>query len=120
MKIPLPMMYGNITNMQEIVKVYLSFCIDPLADMMSEELTRKTTDYFTWKSGNRVEVDTSCINHIDIFEIADKADKLISSGIMDIDEVRTRLRLDTLDTEFSKQHWITKNNAKIEDTFGRG
>lgn len=120
MKIPLSMMYGNITNMQEIVKVYLSFCIDPLADMMSEELTRKTTDYFTWKSGNRVEVDTSCINHIDIFEIADKADKLISSGIMDIDEVRARLRLDTLDTEFSKQHWITKNNAKIEDLLEGG
>lgn len=38
-KIPLPMMYGNITNMQEIVKVYLSFCIDPLADMLGEELT---------------------------------------------------------------------------------
>ena len=41
LKIPLTMMYGNITNMNEIVKVFLSICIDPLADMISEELTRK-------------------------------------------------------------------------------
>ena len=50
-KIPLPMMYGNITNIQEIVKVYLTFCIDPIADMISEELTRKTNTFKTWNGG---------------------------------------------------------------------
>lgn len=110
LRIPLPMMYGNITNMNEIVKVFLSFCIDPLADMLSEELTRKTNTFSTWNNGkNCVVCDTSRINHIDILDVADKADKLISSGVGSIDDVRKIIGWRELETEFSTKHWITKN-----------
>ena len=115
LKIPLSMMYGNITNMNEIVKVYLSICIDPLADMISEEITRKYYSFDEWQNGYYVEVDTSCINHVDILEVADKVDKAISSGAFSIDEVRERLSRKALDTEFSKAHWMTKNYALAED-----
>lgn len=108
-KIPLSMMYGNITNMNEIVKVYLSFCIDPIADMISEELTRKKYTLNEWKKGNYVEVDTSCINYVDILEVADKADKAIASGLTSIDELRPRVRLKPLETDFSTAHFMTKN-----------
>lgn len=115
LKIPLSMMYGNITNMNEIVKVYLSICIDPLADMIGEEITRKYYDYDEWKEGCRVVVDTSCINHVDILEVADKVDKAVSSGVTNIDEMRKRLNMDELGTEFSLAHWMTKNYALAED-----
>lgn len=115
LKIPLSMMYGNITNMNEVVKVYLSICIDPLADMISEELTRKYYDYNEWQEGYYVEVDTSCIHHVDILEVADKVDKAISSGAFNIDEVRERLNKKALETEFSTAHWMTKNYALAED-----
>lgn len=115
MKIPLPMMYGNITNMNEIVKVYLSFCIDPLADMIGEEFSRKYYSFTEWQAGNYVKVDTSCINHIDIFEVADKVAKIISSGAMNIDQVRERLGENALGTEFSTAYWMTKNFALAED-----
>lgn len=115
LKIPLSMMYGNITNMNEIVKVYLSICIDPLADMIGEEITRKYYTYDEWKDGYRVVVDTSCINHIDILEVADKVDKAVSSGAFSIDEVRERLGKEALNTEFSMAHWMTKNYALAED-----
>lgn len=108
-KIPLSMMYGNITNMNEIVKVYLSFCIDPIADMISEEITRKRYDIDEWKKGYYVEVDTSCINYVDILEVADKADKAIASGLASIDELRPRVRLKPLETDFSTAHFMTKN-----------
>lgn len=115
-KIPNSMMYGNITNMGEIVKVYLSFCIDPLADMLSEELTRKTNTFETWNGGkNCVVCDTSMINHIDILDVADKADKLIASGVCNIDEVRRVLSMRPLDTEFSQRHYITKNYANVDE-----
>ena len=108
-KLPLSMMYGNITNMNEIVKVYLSICIDPLADMISEEFTRKYYTYDEWKQGTRIEVDTSCINHIDILEVADKVDKAIASGLCSIDELRKRVNMNPLNTDFSTSHFITKN-----------
>ena len=115
LKIPLPMMYGNITNMNEIVKVFLSFCIDPLADMIGEEFTRQYYSFDEWKNGCYVKVDTSCINHVDILEVGDKVDKAISSGTTSIDEMRERLGMSELGTEFSQAHWMTKNYALAED-----
>ena len=115
LKIPLPMMYGNITNMNEIVKVYLSLCIDPLADMIGEEFTRKYYSFEEWQGGNYVKVDTSCINHIDIFEVADKVAKIVSSAAMNVDELRDRLGMNALNTEFSTAYWMTKNFALAED-----
>ena len=115
LKIPLPMMYGNITNMNEIVKVFLSFCIDPLADMIGEEITRQYFSFYEWQAGCGVKVDTSCINHIDILEVGDKVDKAISSGTASIDEMRERLGWPELGTDFSKAHWMTKNYTLAED-----
>jgi len=114
-KIPLSMMYGNITNITEIVKVYLSFCIDPLADMLSEEITRKRYTFEEWQKGNYVELDTSCINHIDIFEVAAGVDKLIASGVTSIDEIRPFMRLNPLETDFSTSHFMTKNYELAEN-----
>ena len=109
MKIPLPMMYGNITNLNEVVKVFLSFCIDPIGDIISEEFTRKRHTFEEWKSGNYVLVDTSCINYVDILEVAEKLSQAIGSGVTNIDELRDRCNLPVLDTEFSTAHFITKN-----------
>lgn len=115
LKIPLSMMYGNITNIKEIVKVYLTFCIEPLADMLSEEFTRKKYNFNEWKNGCRVEVDTSCINYVDILEDAPNADKAIACGLTTIDELRPRVRLPQKNTDFSTAHFITKNYDLAEN-----
>lgn len=109
LKIPLSMMYGNITSMDEIVKVYLSFCIDPLADMIGEELTRKYFTYEDWLSGSCVKVDTSSIKHIDILEAADKVDKLLGCGVGNIDELRSCIGWEPLGTDFSTSYFMSKN-----------
>lgn len=115
-QIPVSLMLGNITNMNEIVKIFLTFCIDPIADMISEEITRKISgDYDNWVKGNYVKVDTSTINHIDILDVAEKADKLIASGTCCIDEVREIIGFDKLGTEFSQKHFITKNYDTVEN-----
>lgn len=114
MKIPLPMMYGNITNMNEIVKVFLSICIDPLADMISEEYTRTYYGFDYWQKGYYVKVDTSCINHVDILEVADKVYNAIGSGAFTIDDMRERLNLNPLGTDFSTSHFVTKNYDLVE------
>lgn len=113
-KIPMSMMYGNITNMNEIVKVYLSICIDPLAQMLSEELTRKTNTFESWQRGNFVKVDTSKVNHMSILEVADKVDKAIASGVASIDDMRLQFNMEPLATDFSTAHYITKNYAPAE------
>lgn len=115
-KIPMSMMYGNITNMSEIVKVYLSICIDPIAQMMSEELTRKTTDFESWQRGDRVVVDTSKILHVDLLDIADEVEKLVGSGAFTINQVLDRCGYDRIQDEFADAHYLTKNIAPVDET----
>ena len=111
-KIPLPLMYGNMTYMDEIANVFLTFCIDPHADMISEEITRKTTTYEDWKRGSCVRVDTRHIRHADLFELAPNIDKLISSGTYSINEIRRELDMDKLADAFADEHFVTKNYEK--------
>lgn len=114
-QIPLDLMFGDVENIDEIVKVFLTFCIDPIADMISEELTRKIyPGYSSWSKGNYIRVDTSSIQHIDVLDIADKADKLIASGTCCIDEVRNIIGFNALDTVFSQTHFMTKNYDTAE------
>lgn len=114
-KMPLSMFTGNINNVEQVVNIFLTFCIDPIADMIGKELTRKLFTEEQYKAGCYVKVDTSCVNHYDLFSIADKADKLIAAGISNIDEIRSKVNLEEKDTSWSKQHWFTKNYGKIEN-----
>lgn len=114
-KIPQSMMYGNITNINDIVKVFLAFAVDPVAQMISTELTRKRYSYNEWQNGSYVEVDTSRISYADILECSDKVDKAIASGITNIDELRPRFRLKPLNTDFSQAHFMTKNYELAEN-----
>lgn len=113
-KIPLTMMYGNITNMNEIVKVFLTFCIDPFADMVNEEFTRKNWTFNEWESGNYMKIDTSCINHVDILEAGQDIYNLIGAGFS-LDEIRERLDKKLLNTEFSQAHFFSKNFSTAEE-----
>ena len=113
-------MTGNITNVNDIVKSFITFAVDPVTALIGKELTRKQgndyeVSYLEWKKGNYFKVDTSKINHIDILEVAEKIDKLIASGFMCIDDVRDITDVDKLNTDFGKTHFITKNYDTIEN-----
>lgn len=118
--IPLSLMEGNITNIKDIVKSFITFAVDPVAIMMSDEMTRKQGQsrehsYIDWKQGRYYKIDTSKINHIDILESANDIDKLISSGFGCIDDLRDLTGMDRLNTDFSKTHFITKNYDTMEN-----
>lgn len=111
--IPESMMSGNITSMKEIVGSFLTFGVDPYADAITEALN-KGVGVDNYIKGNYYKVDTSKIQHQNIFDLAVSCMNLISSGIMCIDEVREELDKAPLNTEWSQKHFITKNFEEIE------
>lgn len=113
-KMPVSMMYGNITNLKEVVNQFIAFAVKPYAKLIGEEITRTLYSEKEILDGTRVEVDMSSINYRDIFDIATGIDKLISTGVTNIDEARHMVSLPIIDSEFSKQYWMTKNYSKIE------
>lgn len=115
LKIPLAMMYGNITSINDVINMFLTFAIDPFADMIGEEFTRKIYPYNKWKSGNYIQVDTSCISHVDILDVADKVMNAVGSGTICIDEMRERIGKQPLNNDLGKQHFVTRNYATPEE-----
>lgn len=113
--LPVSLLEGNTNNTAEAVNQALTFAVGPLCHRISMELTRKT---FSQKDilerGSRVELDAAQIRVRDVVEVADKLDKLISSGIMCIDEARVQCGLQPLDEEWSRAHYLTKNYEGIE------
>ncbi len=114
-KIPTSMMYGNTNNTKDVLNQFLTFAIDPIAKLIEDEITRKSFTYMEWQTGSRVLVDTKSINHVDLFNVAADVDKLISSGVLCIDDVLIALGYQPLNTEFSKAHFMTKNYELAED-----
>lgn len=113
-KLPLSVMNGTAVSDADM-KQLKTQCIEPIASVISKELTKQMFTFEQWQKGCRFEVDITNIEHLDISSLAGAAEKLIGSGVMCIDEVRTRiLGLNALNTTQSKKYWITKNFSDIE------
>nr|WP_243255871.1 phage portal protein [Clostridium paraputrificum] len=112
-KIPPSLLRGDIADIEKITDNFLTFCIDPIVDMISEEINRKRYGKTFVLKGTFIRIDTTCIKHIDIFAIAEKIDKLISTGMYSIDGLRRKVKDIALNEEWSGKHWITKNYSEI-------
>lgn len=113
-RIPKALILGDIADVEKITKNFLTFAIDPIAEKVGEELTRKRYGAREFAKGNYIDVNTNSIQHIDIFEQATNADKLLSSGLYCIDELRIKLGDTEIGEDWSKKHYITKNYEEAE------
>ena len=106
--------------MQAITKNFLTFCIDPICEMIQTEINRKRYGIAEIHKGNYLKVDTTTVMHTDVFDIAEKIDKLIASGMYCIDELRKKLGDAPLNTEESRKHFITKNYEDLSSIQAAG
>lgn len=113
-RIPKALTLGDVSDVEKITKNYLTFAIDPITEKLGEEITRKRYGSKQFCKGNYVEINTNCIQHIDIFEQATNSDKLLSSGLYCIDELRNKLGDTAIGEDWSRKHYITKNYAEAE------
>ena len=111
--LPASLLDGNMNNTSEVVNQALTFAIGPLCDRLGKEITRKTFTQEQIASGSLIRFDTTQIRVRDVVDTADKLDKLISSGIMCIDEVRGQCNLPPLGEDWSQKHYITKNYEEV-------
>lgn len=116
--IPVSFLKGDVSDVDKITINFLTFCIDPICEMIATEINRKRYGKKLVQAGSYIKMDTTTIMHVDIFDIAEKIDKLIASGMYCIDELRKKLGDAELNTEESKKHFITKNYMDLNDLKG--
>lgn len=119
-KVPVGLIRGDVAGVKEAYTMLLTNCIDPIAHAISEEFTYKIYSEKQIIKGYAIEADTTCIKHIDIFDLAGSIDKLISCGFLSIDEVRTKAGLRGLDEEWSSAHYMTLNYTTAQAAVNAG
>lgn len=112
--VPVGLLYGDVIDTSKAISQILTFMIDPLANMIQTVISRS---YFgpAILAGTHFKVDTTSLLHVDVFEIATAADKLIADGLYSIDELRGRIGDEALGTSWSGRHYMTKNYTGIEN-----
>lgn len=113
-QIPSVLLRGQVEGTADARRRFLSNCIDPLADQLSEEINRKRYGYEAWKRGDFLRVDTSAIEHFNLFDNAESVEKLIGSGYS-YNDVQRAAGGHEINEPWANQHFLTKNFAKAEE-----
>lgn len=113
--IPPALLRGDVQDTSKAVDQLLTFCIDPLVDMIHEEINRKRNGYEGFAKGTYLKIDTKCIKHVDLLSVATAIDKLIGSGAFCINDIRKAVGDEVIDEPWAWQHFITKNYETVEN-----
>ena len=112
--IPPALLKGDIADVENAVDRYLTFCIDPLADLVGEEINRKRNGYSGVSKGDYLRVDTTAIKHFDVLSMATNIDKLISSSVFCVNDIKKLTGDEIIDEPWAWKHYITKNYTDVE------
>ena len=113
--VPASIANGTVQDTSKAIDEFLTFCIDPLIEMLTDEMNRKSFSPYQIINGHYFKFNTLAIKHIDILDIANAIDKLLSSGFTCINDLRILIGLDPIDEEWANQFFMTKNYAPIEE-----
>lgn len=112
---PPVLLQGDVADVSGAINNWLTFGIDPLADLLQTEIVRKRYGKADYLKGSYLRIDTTCVKHVDIFDVATSIDKLISDSVYNADEIRTKIGDAPLNTWWSKQYTRTKNLEALPD-----
>ena len=119
-QVPPQLIKGNVADTGKAVNNFLTFCVNPLAELLTDEINRKLYGKKAYLERTYVKLDTSRIRAVDITDVAGALDILIRIGAYSVDDCLKLLGLEPLGTEWSQARWMTKNYERIEKVYEGG
>lgn len=119
-QIPPQLLKGDVADTRQAVNNLLTFCINPLAELLSDEINRKMYGKTAFLERTYMRIDTSHIRAVDIKDIAGALDILVRIGAYSVDDCLKHLGMEPLNTEWSRARWMTKNYEPIEEALKGG
>jgi HK97 family phage portal protein len=114
--IPVSLLHGDMADVEKQTKNYMLFTVNPFLKKIKDEGNYKFLTKEEYLRGNRMEIKT--ISYNSLFDIADKVDKLASSGAFKLNEIREEAGWERSDDPRLDKHYITKNYAEIDSLEG--
>lgn len=113
--IPSNIATGQVTDTSKVVDDFLTFCLDFVVELFSDEMNRKQFAPSQYLNGTKIRINTQTIKHIDVLDMASGIDKLLSSGVKTINDINRILGDEEIDEEWANRHFMTKNYATIDE-----
>lgn len=113
--IPPALLDGSVQDVGAATDQFLTFCVDPLVDNIQEEIMRKRYGRQALARGDYIRIDTSSIKHIDLLSASPNIDKLVSSGVVCINDIRALLGQPLILEPWAYSHFMTKNYATVAE-----
>lgn len=113
--VPPALLRGDVQGTADAMEHFLTFCIDPLCDMLQEEINRKRYLQSDLLRGDCLKIDTKCIKHVDLLSVSAAIDKLIASGAFCVNDIRALVGEPEIHEPWASQHFMTKNYATVAD-----
>lgn len=109
--IPAVLLHGDVAGVKEAKQLFYTNCLEPLNQLIEDEINAKIWTESEYGLNNSVKIMGA--NKPDIFEMADKIDKLISSGAFNRNELRLLLGYDAV--EGLDEYVLTLNYQSIKN-----
>lgn len=118
--IPKGLLKGDVADVSAMTDNFLTFCVNPIAELMADEINSKMYKKDEYLNGTRLVVDTRLIKAVDVGALANAADKLLLSGTHNPDENRDMMGLEPLNEDWSTQYYVTKNYGTTDEALKGG
>lgn len=119
-QIPPQLIKGNVADTEKAVENFLTFCVNPLTELLADEINRKLYGKQAYLERTYLKIDTTRIKAVNIADVAGALDILLRIGAYSIDDCLRVLGMEPLGTEWSRARWMTKNYQRVEQAFKGG
>lgn len=114
-QVPPQLLRGNVADTDKAVNNFLTFCVNPLAELLTDEINRKLYGKQKYLERTYIKLDTSRIRAVDVADVANALDVLVRIGAYCIDDCLKLLGMEPFDTEWSRARFMTKNYSPISE-----
>lgn len=114
--IPAVLVNGKVEATADANNRFLTYCLDPICDQITEEGVRKRYGYDQWSRGDFLRLDSSSIIHFDLFANAANVEKLVGSGAFTINDILRAANQVPINEPWADEHYLTKNIAALSES----
>lgn len=113
--IPRGLLKGDVADIEAMTDNFISFCINPLANSIEDELNRKFYKEDEVIKGKKLKVKTTRIKTHDPIKIASSAEALYRIGAINTEYVRWLINEEPINEAWAKDYALTKNYERNND-----
>lgn len=110
--VPISLLRGDVTNLDDAINGMLSFAVKPAMAIIQAEVNRKSYGKAVL-DGWFMRIDTTHIKTVDVFAVAEKADKLIQDSIYNPNGIREKLDDELINEPWANEYTRTKNMETV-------